>query len=177
MFNYISSWVLGLMSCHWSSTNSQIIFHKFPLMEFGWMISNWEWVIFYGWYKKFNDISWIWILFHQLNFIFHECMDELQWDNGWPRWNQILIQLRVIIIESWWTSNGWCVSEWHWFIPIHVVYGSKWATITLKTQQPNFFPCFWWIIMCFMKEEKHSLEWEIEKDLDKKEREDKFLEF
>jgi hypothetical protein len=31
--------------------------------------------------------------------------------------------------------------------------------------------------MCFMKEEKHSLEWEIEKDLDKKEREDKFLEF
>ncbi len=106
-----------------------------------------------------------------------ECMDELQWDNGWPRWNQILIQLRVIIIESWWTSNGWCVSEWHWFIPIHVVYGSKWATITLKTQQPNFFPCFWWIIMCFMKEEKHSLEWEIEKDLDKKEREDKFLEF
>jgi len=147
------------------------------------MKSNCEWIIFHQWHKTFNDISWIWTLFHQVNFIIHEnwmnhkrwnqivnelyfindikllmtfhgsklislsefhhpdkfiihlwnfilkklvngsscnihplkihkwysmhvwtileCMDELQWDNGWPRWNQILIQLlKFIIIES-----------------------------------------------------------------------------
>ncbi len=29
-----------------------------------------------------------------------QCMDKLQGDNGWPRWDQIWIQLRFIIIES-----------------------------------------------------------------------------
>jgi hypothetical protein len=57
---------------YWSNTNSQTIFHKFSSMGFGWIKSNCEWVIFHGWHKTFNGISWIWTLFHQVNFIFHK---------------------------------------------------------------------------------------------------------
>jgi hypothetical protein len=81
-----------LKSYHWFSTNSQIIIHKFSLMEFEWILMDeiklW-WVIFHQWHK-FNDISWIWTLFHQVNFILHGIWTNL---NGW---NQIMNELYFI---------------------------------------------------------------------------------
>jgi len=82
-----------LKSYHWSSINSQIIGHKFSFMEFGWILmdkSNYKWVIFHQWHKTFNDISWIWTLFHQVNFIICGICMNL---NGW---NQIVNELYFI---------------------------------------------------------------------------------
>jgi hypothetical protein len=81
-------------SYHWSSTNSQIMVHKFSFMKFGWILMDeiklWM-SFFHQWHKTFNDISWIWILFHQVNFIIHGIWMNL---NGW---NQIVNELYFII--------------------------------------------------------------------------------
>jgi len=82
-----------LKSYHWSSTNSQIIVHKFSFMEFGWILMdeiNLWMNFFHQGHKTFNDISWIWTLFHQVNFIIHG-----NWMNH-KGWNQIVNELYFI---------------------------------------------------------------------------------
>ncbi len=84
-----------------------------------------------------------------------ECMDELQWDNEWPRWNQMLIQLlNSSQLNHKWAFSGWCAYGC-WFTLAHVVYSSKWATIPTKTQHPTFSLCLWSFNVLWWKKKNH----------------------
>ncbi len=123
-------------------------------------------VIFIHW-KFTSDIQWMyeqfWNAWMNCNGILGDQGEIKCWFNCW---NSSQLNHK-------WAFSGWCANGC-WFILAHVVYGSKWATTTPKTQQPNLFPLLV-EFKCFMTEEKNSWNWKGLRE--RGSMEDKILEF
>jgi hypothetical protein len=102
-----------------------------------------------------NDIQWMYERFWMnCNDIISDQVEIKCWFNCW---NSSQLNHK-------WALSG-CCANGCWFTLAQVVYGSKWATTTPKTQQPNFFPLLVEFQM-FCEGRKKFIA--IKKDLDKK---------
>jgi hypothetical protein len=118
---YFIKWISSSMEIYHSSL-------KFHPQKLEWTIH----AIFIHW-KFTNDIQWMyeqfWNAWMNCNGITSDQGEIKCWLNCW---NSSQLNYK-------WAFSGWCANGC-WFTLAHVVYGSKWATTTPKTQQPNFFP-------------------------------------